>query len=141
MIDLSTLIFRLRDKLNEIGIDHYDDKLAYRDLKDGYDAIRMIADAIEVDVETFATYKVERCTVMTATYYAYRTYSRLAERQLGTEPNTAAMQVNYDSTDAQQCLTLLFGVPITQDLIPEIILKEYTPIAGKLGPSIADYKR
>ena len=139
MIDPDLLIFRLRDKLNEIGIDHYDDKLAHRDLHDALDTIRMIADSIGDDLETFASYKIENCTVHVATYYAYRVYTKLAERQLATEPTSAAIQIQYDSSDARRCLTLLFGTPFTPELIPTDLITTTKVVAGKSGPSIANF--
>jgi hypothetical protein len=143
LMQLDKLIFKLRDKLNEIGIDQYDDRLAYRDLEDAYDTLQMIGDMLAVDITdytAFPTYKVERCTIRVATYHAYRNYTRLAERQLGALPQGAPITISYDTIDAQNCLTLLFGVTFNEELIPEIIQINVNPVtSGSMGPSILDY--
>lgn len=136
-MQLDKLILKLRDKLNELGIDQYDDRLAYRDLEDAWDTIQMIGDYLTVDVTdatAYPTYKVERCVIRVATYHAYRNYTRLAERQLGALPQGSPMTVNYDVIDAQNCLSLLFGVAITEDMLPE--LHNVNPVKTSLGPSI-----
>jgi hypothetical protein len=138
-VDLSNLIFVLRDKLSEIGIDHYDDRLAYRDLKDASDTIDMIALQLQVDLTDyteFPTKHIERCTVRVGTYHAYRNYTRLAERQNGSLPSAAGLTVTYDITDAKNCLSLLFGTTFTDELIPEVIERGILPIATGQGPSI-----
>lgn len=141
-MDLDLLIYTLRDKLNEIGIDQYDHRLAYRDLKDAYDTICMIADTLEVDINdyvAFPTYKVERCTIRVATYHAYRVYTKLAERQLGSLPQASPQITAFDVVDAQNCLSLLFGVGINSELLPTIIERNYKPVvAGSVGPCILD---
>ena len=142
-MELDTLIYKLRDKLNEIGIDQYDDRLAYRDLEDAWDTIQMIADMLVVDIDdttAFPTYKVERCIVRVGTYHAYRNYTRLAEKQIGALPQGAPLIVGYDVIDAKNCLTLLFGVTFDDELIPEVINNNVNPVvAGQMGPSILDY--
>lgn len=141
MIDLHTLIFKLRDKLNDIGIDHYDDRLCYRDLQDAYDTIKMAADFLDLDIEdttSFASYKVERCTIRVATYYGYKNYTKLAERQLSTEPQTSPIQIMYDINDAINCLTLLFGTPFNEQLLPEVINIVSRPVTSAVGNSWLD---
>jgi len=135
------LIYVLRDKLSEIGIDHYDDRLAYRDLQDAYDTIQMIGDQLQVDVtdaDTFASYKVNRCIVRLGTYNAYRNYTRLAERQFGSLPSAAGLTVTYDITDSKNCLSLLFGVTFTDDLIPAMLERGVRPVVAMNGPSIVN---
>jgi len=143
-MELDTLIYKLRDKLNEIGIDQYDDRLAYRDLEHAYDTLLMIGDMLEVDITdttAYPTYKVERCTITVGTYHAYRNYTRLAEKQIGALPQGAPLIVGYDVIDAKNCLTLLFGVTFTDELIPEIVEHNMNPVvAGSMGPSILDYE-
>lgn len=141
-MQLDNLIFRLRDKLNEIGIDQYDDRLAYRDLEHAFETIQMIGDMLEVDITdttAYPTYKVERCTVTVGTYHAYRNYTRLAEKQIGALPQGAPLIVGYDVIDAKGCLTLLFGTTFTDELIPEIIERNYNPVvSGQMGPTILE---
>ena len=143
-MQLDNLIFRLRDKLNEIGIDQYDDRLAYRDLEHAWETIQMIGDMLEVDLTdttAFPTYKTERCTVTVGTYHAYRNYTRLAEKQLGALPQGSPLIIGYDVVDAKGCLTLLFGTTFTDELIPEVLEHNYNPVvAGQLGTSILDYE-
>jgi hypothetical protein len=136
---LENLIYKLRDKLNEIGIDQYDHRLAYRDLEDAYDTIKMIGDTLEVDVTEFPTYKVERCVVRVATYHAYRTYTKLAERQIGALPQSSPQITAYDVIDAQNCLSLLFGITFNEQLVPEILVNNRNPVvSGSVGSSMLD---
>lgn len=139
MTELNSLIFVLRDKLNEIGIDHYDDRLAYRDLQSANDHINMIADQLDMDIDdsvSFATYKVNRCLVNVATYNAYRTYTRLAERKDGTLPSASDLTIAYDVKDAKTCLTLLFGTPFNDELVPLMVLHDEKPLGLIMGNSI-----
>lgn len=141
-MDLNNLIYKLRDKLNDIGIDQYDHRLAYRDLGDAWDTIQMIGDMLEVDItdyDAYPTYKVERCIVRVATYHAYRVYTKLSERQLGALPQGSPHITAYDVIDAQNCLGLLFGVKFTDELLPENITINVNPVVpGSMGPSILD---
>ena len=141
-MDLDLLIYKLRDNLNEIGIEQYDHRLAYRDLTDAYETIQMIGDVMDMDVtdsEVFPTYKVERCVIRVATYHAYRVYTKLAERQMGTLPQGSPHITAYDVIDAQNCLALLFGTTFNEDLLPIVLTRDDNPVvAGRVGTSILD---
>lgn len=133
------LIFKLRDKLNEIGIDEYDDKLAYRDLEDAYETISMIATVLESDVADYPTTGVERCVIRLGTYNAYRNYTRLAEKQLGALPQGSPIIISYDILDVKNCLSLLFGNAFTDELVPVSLSLSSNPVvAGRKGISIMD---
>lgn len=141
-MDLNNLIYKLRDKLNEIGIDQYDHRLAYRDLQDAWDTIQMIGDILDVDVTdttSYPAYKVERCVIRLATYHAYRVYTKLSERQLGALPQSSPHITGYDVIDCQNCLGLLFGTEFNSELLPETIMRVDRPVVpGAMGPSILD---
>jgi hypothetical protein len=141
-MDYENLIFKLRDKLAEIDIDQYNDKQAYRDLEDAYDTITMIADTLEVDLTdytTFPTAYIERCTIRLGTYNAYRNYTRLAEKQIGTLPLGSGTIISYDVSDVKSCLSLLFGIAFDDDLLPVVLTASITPVvAGSRGSSILD---
>ena len=138
-MDLQNLVFKVRDKLNDIGPDKYDDKLVYRDLQDAYDNILMIASILEVNIDDYAEYAVERCIIKLGTYNGYRNYTRLAEQQLGNEPTSSSLQFAYDTAEVRRCLTYLFGVQFDEELIPITINDHHLPRITKMGPSIADY--
>ncbi|HOJ96113.1 MAG TPA: hypothetical protein PK024_04645 [Methanospirillum sp.] len=131
-IQFSSLIFKVRNALAQIDITRIDDIIIYECIQEGYDTIRMIADMLNIDIETIQQYKVERCTVQLAKYFAYRNYTKLAERLEGTEPQTSALQVSYDQSDAKQCLSLLFGCPFTDELIPDIATMNTLPTSGTM---------
>lgn len=130
-----SMVFKVRNKLNQVNIAYIDDILIYQHLQEGYDHIRMICDVLGVLITEFEDYKIERCNINLAAFYAYRNYTKLAERQLNTEPTSAAIQVTYDQTDAQTCLTLLFGVPMTNELVPDLAAMNSLPTAGTMSGS------
>ena len=138
-MDLTILMFQVRDKLNGIGIDKYDDKFLYRDLQDAYDTIQMIADTLNVILEDYSETSLQRCVIKLGTYYGYRNYTRLAESQLSNEPTTSSLQVAYDTAECRRCLTYLFGVQFDENLIPVTMMESHKPTISRMGPSIADF--
>ena len=141
-MQLDELEPKLLDKLNQIGFDSYDPRVAYRDLEDAWETIQMIADILERDItdtSIFPTYKVERCVIRVGTYHAYRNYTRLAERQFQALPQGSPIIISYDVIDAKNCLTLLFGVTFTDELLPDTLTTSIKPVvAGGTVPSILD---
>jgi len=142
MIDVSTLIPKLYHSLNEIGIDRYDTKLAYNDLNEAYEIIKMIGDTLDVDVDiAYKPTSLSRCILTYAKYLGYRNYTRLAEQQMDGGPSTNQIQVVYDTAECQRCLTYLFGVQFDETLLPKVLTEEHKPILLAIGPSIVDSPR
>lgn len=139
-MQLNNLIYKVIDKLNGIGVDQYDPKIAYRDLEDSWDTIQLIGDYLNIDITDYTAYptsRVERCVIKLATYNAYRTYTRLSERQIGALPQGAPTVIAYDVIDAKSCLSMLFGVQITDELLP--VVNEQNPVvSGSYGTSSLD---
>jgi len=138
MISFHPLVFKVRNKLNQVNIAYIDDIIVYQYLQESYDHIRMICDLLGVSIGDFENYKLERCIVNLATFQSYRNYTKLADRQLNTEPTSSAIQTTYDNTDAQTCLTLLFGVPITNELVPDLAAMNTLPTSGTMSRSALD---
>lgn len=136
-INLYLLNDAVRDELNQIGFDHLDDKPLSRSLEAAYDDIVMIADYGDIDLTAIRESSLERCIIKLATFYAYRMYTRLAERESGTMPETAPLNVSYDSKLAKTCLETLLGVPLDEDLSP--IKNSYKPCGVTLGYSTLEY--
>jgi len=134
-IRFNALIFKVRNALAQVDITRIDDIIIYENIKEGYDTIRMISDLLNIDINTLAEYKVERCTVQLAKYFSYRNYTKMAERLEGTEPTTSPLHVNYDQSDARNCLSLLFGCPFTEDLTPNIATMNTLPTSGTMTTS------
>jgi hypothetical protein len=134
-INLSHLIFRVTRKLNDIGIEHYDPKLTFEDLTEAYNFIVQLSDYFVVNLADLREESVKQCLVNLAVYYGYRTYTRLAERNLGTMPESSSLQVAYDQNTARTCLEYLFGVRLNDDLSPQDLDEQRNPIGMTLGPS------
>jgi len=134
-INLSHLIFRVTRKLNDIGIEHYDPKLTFEDLTEAYNFIVQLSDYFVIDLASLREESVKQCLVNLAVYYGYRTYTRLAERNLGTMPESSSLQVAYDQTTARTCLEYLFGTKLNDDLSAADLDEQHNPIAMTLGPS------
>lgn len=134
-INLSHLIFRVTRKLNDIGIEHYDPKLTFEDLTEAYNFIVQLCDYTATVLTDLREESVKQCIVNLAVYYGYRTYTRLAERNLGTMPESSPLQVSYDQSTARTCLEYLFGIRLNEDLSPTDLFEQRNPIAMTLGPS------
>jgi len=135
-INLSHLIFRVTRKLNDIGIEHYDPKLTFEDLTESYNFIIQLCDYNGVTLTDLREESVKQCLVNLAVYYGYRTYTRLAERNLGTMPESSSLQVAYDLNTAKTCLEYLFGTKLNDDLSPQDLSDPRNPIGVTLGPSV-----
>lgn len=135
-INLSHLIFNVTRGLNDIGIEHYDPKLVYEDLSKAYDHIVMLSDYTTIDLNDLRESSLKRCLINLAIFYGYRTYTRLAERNLGTMPESSGLQITYDQDTARVCLELLFQIQLNVDLSPIDLNIVRNPFAISLGPSI-----
>jgi len=139
VFNLALLNESVRQNLNQIGFDHYDDQTLYNDLKAAYDFIVILADRYAVDLTALRESSLKRCVINLATFYGYRTYTRLAERIDGTLPETAALTVMYDQNNARVCLETLLGIKLDDDLSP-IESSAYVPCSAEVGSSILDYE-
>lgn len=130
-VDLNTLINEVRDGLSDIPFDMLDDKLIFKDLQDAYDFILMVvADGIQ---DRF----IRRCLIRYATYISYKNYVSLAERRLGSLPESAPIQLQTLLMQAYNCLTHIAAVPLN----PDLSLKDEnlgTPCAGEVTSSMID---
>lgn len=135
-INLVHLIFRVTRKLNDIGIEHYDPKLTFEDLTEAYNLIVMLSDYTTLDLNSLREESVKQCIVNLAVYYGYRTYTKLAERGIGTLPESSPVTINYDQESARTCLQYLFGIKLNPDLSPADLDVVRNPVGMTLGPSI-----
>lgn len=130
-IDLHSLIDTVRDGLSDIPFDMLDDKLIYKDLEDAYDFI------LEIARDDANERTIRRCTIRYATFISYRNYTSLAERRLGSMPQTAPIQLQTLLMQTYNCLSLISKVPLNPDL--SVVVDDelmHSAVTGTVSPSM-----
>lgn len=130
-LDLVALISDVRDGLADAPFDILDDKLIFKDLQDAFDFVCMIA-ADEVPIRS-----IRRCTIRLATYISYKNYTSLAERRLGTLPESSPIMLQTLLMQAYNCLSFISAVPINNDLSLNAD-RLGTPCEGSMSPSMIE---
>jgi hypothetical protein len=109
-LDLNFLIPEVRDGLSDIPFDMLDDKLIYKDLLDAYDYI------LEIVHDEATERIIRRCTIRYGTFISYRNYTALAERRLGSMPQSSSIQLQTLLMQTFNCLSLISKFPLNPDL-------------------------
>lgn len=110
-IDLSTLILKVRARLDGVGTDALDDSQIYLDLQHAEAYLSIILSSTVTD------YQKTHCLISLGTYYSYLNYTSLAERRLGDLPVTAYVRLKALKDDAYSFIQPLAKVPITPDFV------------------------
>lgn len=130
-LDLTTLITEVRDGLADAPFDMLDDKLIFKDLQDAFDFVCMVI-AEDINIRS-----VRRCTIRLATYISYKNYVSLAERRLGTLPESSPIMLQTLLMQAYNCLSYIAAVPINEDL-SLAVGNLGTPVDGGMSPSMIE---
>jgi hypothetical protein len=80
---------------------------------------------------------IRRCTIRLATYISYKNYISLAERRLGTLPESSPIMLQTLLMQAYNCLSYITAVPINEDLSLNAD-KLGNPCDGMLSPSMIE---
>lgn len=128
-VDLHGCITDVRDGLADVPVDMLDDKMIYNALNDAYDYILEIADP-EAKERT-----LRRCTIRYATFISYQMYTALAEKRLGSIPQSASLQLQTLLMQTYNCLSLISMYELNPDLSVDNT-HNHSPVCGSLSPSI-----
>lgn len=132
-IDLHSLITEVRDGLSDIPFDMIDDKLIYKDLEDAYDFI------LEIAREDATERTIRRCVIRYGTFISYRNYTSLAERRLGSMPQSASLQIQTLLMQTYNCLSLISKYPLNPDLSLDINEElMHSAVTGSMSPSLIE---
>ena len=130
-LDIDSLIKPVRQSIGDPAFDIIDDELIINDIQDALDFVCMIA-AEDVELRF-----VRRCTIRLAAYISYKNYTTLAERRLGTLPESSPMLLQTLLMQAFNCLSYISEVPLNNDLSLNI-MHLGTPVDGVMSPTLIE---
>ena len=118
----------VRNGLSNIGFAEIDDNLILDALKDALDFFSMVVDETAVPLRA-----VRRCLIRYATYISYQKYTVLAEKELGTIPESAPLQMQTLLLQTYNCLSMMSSVPLKPDLSVDYSIYQVDPYANLSG--------
>lgn len=131
MNDLSTYIFDVRRELSDVPEDYMTDIQVFQGIEQAYQLVTKL-----VDTDTDDTYRAH-CIVMLAAYYAYLSYTSLAETMLGTLPVSAAVRLRDIRKKAYVFISMVSSYNLDNDF--NIIESKSRPIANAMTQSVGAY--
>jgi hypothetical protein len=131
VMDLSTLILKVRNGLSDIPLSYIDASAIYNDLQRAESFVILIKRDEIVDTDDGYIKSVE----MLGSYYSYMTWTTLAEKQLGELPYSTAQKCEQLRSISKSFLVLISKYKLKDDLSIDTAGYSGYPIIGGLTVS------